>query len=60
MASGPQQGYYDNLGGGSASGQAGGVAVTAGTYTVLVTATATTNSPLGHTLPVQVLVGTTN
>jgi trimeric autotransporter adhesin len=34
--------------------------VPAGTYTVVVTATATTNTTLIHTLPVEVLVGTTN
>jgi hypothetical protein len=34
--------------------------VPAGTYTVVVTATATTNTVLTHNLPVQVLVGTTN
>jgi trimeric autotransporter adhesin len=34
--------------------------VPAGTYTVVVTATATTNTLLTHNLPVQVLVGTTN
>jgi hypothetical protein len=32
----------------------------ADTYTVLVTASATTNTTLVHTLPLQVLVGTTN
>jgi trimeric autotransporter adhesin len=35
-------------------------AVPAGTYTVVVTATATTNTILTHNLPVKVLVGTTN
>jgi hypothetical protein len=34
--------------------------VPAGTYTVVVTATATTNITLTHNLPVQVLVGTSN
>jgi hypothetical protein len=37
--------------------------VPAGTYTVLVTASATTNNPntpLAHNLPVKVLVGATN
>jgi trimeric autotransporter adhesin len=59
VASGPQQDYYNNLKGGSAGSQLTGTAVTAGTYTVLVTATTTTNTTLTHTLPVQVLVGTT-
>jgi trimeric autotransporter adhesin len=59
VASGPQQDYYNNLKGGSAGSQLTGTAVTAGTYTVLVTATTTTNTTLVHTLPVQVLVGTT-
>ncbi len=36
---------------------AGGTAVPAGTYTVLVTASSTSNIPLVHTLPVQVIVG---
>jgi len=61
VANGPQQSYYDQLNGGSAGSQVGPPPyVTAGTYTVLVTATTTTNSTLVHTLPVQVLVGTTN
>jgi hypothetical protein len=34
--------------------------VPAGTYTVLVTATTTTNETLVHTLPVQVVVGAYN
>ena len=34
--------------------------VPAGTYTVVVTATTTTNTLLTHNLPVKVLVGTTN
>jgi len=46
--------------GGSTGSQFTGTAVTAGTYTVRVTATTTTNTTLVHTLPVQVLVGTTN
>jgi hypothetical protein len=63
VANGPNQSYYDNLnnGSGSGSGQTTpATGVPAGTYTVLVTATATTNTTLVHTLPVQVLVGTTN
>jgi hypothetical protein len=61
VANGPQQSYYDQLKGGSAGSQTGPPPyVTAGTYTVLVTATTTTNTTLVHTLPVQVLVGTTN
>jgi hypothetical protein len=60
VASGPQQSYYDQLNGGSGSGQTSpATPVPNGTYTVLVTATATTNTKLIHTLPVQVLVGTT-
>jgi hypothetical protein len=35
-------------------------AVPGGTYTVVVTATAMTNTLLTHNLPVKVLVGTTN
>jgi peptidoglycan/LPS O-acetylase OafA/YrhL len=59
VASGPNQQYYGSLNGGSP--QVGvATAVPAGTYTVLVTATTTTNTTLVHTLPVQVLVGTTN
>jgi hypothetical protein len=59
VAPGPQQSYYNNLNGGSAGSQLTGTAVAAGTYTVRVTATTTTNTTLVHTLPVQVLVGTT-
>jgi hypothetical protein len=59
VASGPNQQYYGSLNGGSP--QVGTpLPVPAGTYTVLVTATTTTNTALVHTLPVQVLVGTTN
>ena len=67
VASGPNQSYYDNLNNGSGSGNGSGngqtspaTVVPAGTYTVVVTATATTNTTLIHTLPVEVLVGTTN
>jgi subtilase family serine protease len=64
VASGPNQNYYDNLNNGSGSGSGGQTSpatlVPAGTYTVMVTATATTNTTLVHTLPVEVLVGTTN
>jgi hypothetical protein len=61
VANGPSQSYYDNLNGGSGGSQAGAtLSVPAGTYTVRVTATTTTNTTLTHTLPVQVLVGTTN
>jgi hypothetical protein len=65
VASGPGQQYYGGLNGGASGGAAGsplgtGTPVPAGTYTVLVTATTTTNTTLTHTLPVQVLVGTTN
>jgi hypothetical protein len=65
VANGPNQSYYDGLNNGSGSGSGNGqtspaTGVPAGTYTVLVTATATTNTTLVHTLPVQVLVGTTN
>jgi subtilase family serine protease len=67
VANGPNQSYYDNLNNGSGSGNGSGngqtspaTVVPAGTYTVLVTATATTNTTLIHTLPVEVLVGTTN
>jgi hypothetical protein len=60
VASGPGQSYYNNLTGGGGTANGTGPAVTAGTYTVLVTASTTTNTTLVHTLPVQVLVGTTN
>jgi hypothetical protein len=62
VASGPDQSYYNGLKNGSAGSQAGSpTAVTAGTYTVLVTATAITpNATLVHTLPVEVLVGKNN
>jgi hypothetical protein len=63
VASGPNQSYYDNLNNGSGSGNgqtSPATLVPTGTYTVLVTATATTNTTLIHTLPVEVLVGTTN
>lgn len=61
VANGPDQSYYNKINGGSGGSQAGGPPfVTAGTYTVLVTATTTTNTKIVHTLPVQVLVGTTN
>jgi hypothetical protein len=59
VASGPQQSYYNQLNGGSGSQTTPALPVPNGTYTVLVTATATTNTKLIHTLPVQVLVGTT-
>jgi hypothetical protein len=62
VAAGPNQSYYDTVNGGSSGSQAGGTTfVTGGTYTVLVTATTTinTNTTLIHTVPVQVLVGTT-
>jgi subtilase family serine protease len=42
------------------SGTTGTTNVPAGTYTVLITATTTTNQTLVHTLPVQVVVGTYN
>jgi trimeric autotransporter adhesin len=65
VAPGPNQSYYDQLNGGNGGSQAAATtAVPAGTYTVLVTATAitntTTNTTLVHTLPVEVLVGKTN
>jgi hypothetical protein len=60
VAPGPGQSYYNNLTGGGGTLNAGGPAVAAGTYTVLVTAATATNTTLVHTLPVQVLVGTTN
>jgi hypothetical protein len=61
VAPGPGQQYYSSLNGGSSGGQTNpATVIPPGTYTVLVTATATTNTTLVHTLPVQVLVGTTN
>lgn len=62
VASGPGQQYYSGLNGNSSGGPLGtGTSVPAGTYTVMVTATTTVaGSTLTHTLPVQVLVGTTN
>jgi hypothetical protein len=57
-----QQGQNSlNSGSTTNTGQTGsGTPVPAGTYTVLVTATTTANTKIIHTLPVQVLVGTTN
>lgn len=46
--------------GANPAGASGGTNVPAGTYTVLVTATSTTNETLVHTLPVQVVVGAYN
>ncbi len=61
VAPGPGQQYYSSLNGGNSGGQTNpATVIPPGTYTVLVTATATTNTTLVHTLPVQVLVGTTN
>ena len=60
VAPGPDQSYYNTVNGGGGTSNGTGPAVTAGTYTVLVTATTTTNTTLVHTLPIQVLVGTTN
>ena len=60
VASGPNQDYYNTLTGGGGTPNAGSTPVTSGTYTVLVTATTTTNTTLVHTLPIQVLVGSTN
>jgi hypothetical protein len=60
VAPGPHQSYYNTINGGSGTPNGSGPAVTAGTYTVLVTASTTTNTTLVHTLPVQVLVGTNN
>jgi subtilase family serine protease len=60
VAPGPDQSYYNTINGGGGTANGTGPAVTAGTYTVLVTASTTTNTTLIHTLPVQVLVGTTN
>ncbi len=59
--SGPDQQGYKSLNGGSNTSQvSGGTPVPTGTYTVLVTATASANTTITHTLPVQVVVGTTN
>ncbi len=56
-----QQGQNSLNNSGSTSSQGtGGTPVPAGTYTVLVTATTIANTTITHTLPVQVLVGTTN
>jgi hypothetical protein len=61
VASGANQSYYDNLNGGpSGTPAVGGTPVPKGTYTVLVTATTTTNTTLVHTLPIDVVVGTSN
>jgi hypothetical protein len=60
VAPGPTQSYYNTINGGGGTANGTGPAVTAGTYTVLVTATTTTNTTLVHTLPIQVLVGSTN
>jgi hypothetical protein len=61
--SGPDQQTYKSLNGGVSGSQGTtptGTAILPGTYTVLVTATAGANTTITHTLPVQVLVGTTN
>lgn len=58
-AAGPQQQGYESLNGGG-TGQATTTSVPNGTYTVMVTATVSANTTITHTLPVQVLVGTTN
>jgi hypothetical protein len=55
-----QQGQNSLNGGSTTSQGATGTPVPVGTYTVLVTATTTANTQIIHTLPVQVLVGTTN
>ncbi|MGA9717946.1 MAG: hypothetical protein WBQ79_06670, partial [Acidobacteriaceae bacterium] len=56
-----QQGQNSLNSGSTNTSQTGsGTPVPAGTYTVLVTATTTANTKIIHTLPVQVLVGTTN
>ena len=60
VAPSPDQNYYNTVNGGGGTPNAGSTPVTAGTYTVLVTATTTTNTTLVHTLPIQVLVGSTN
>ena len=59
VASGPAQQYYNSLNGANpgSSSQASTPTVPAGIYTVLVTATASANTSITHTLPVQVLVG---
>ena len=62
LGSGSNAQDYKGLTGGSAGTPLGtGIAISHGTYTVLVTATTTVaNSTLTHTLPVQVLVGPNN
>jgi trimeric autotransporter adhesin len=61
FASSASQQLNGSLNGGSPTGQTSPALPTpAGTYTVLVTATTTTNTILTHNLPVQVLVGATN
>jgi subtilase family serine protease len=60
-ANGAAQPGQNGLNGGSTTSQgATGTPVPVGTYTVLVTATTIANTQIIHTLPVQVLVGTTN
>ena len=61
-SNGAAQQSQNSLNGGSTNTSQGGsgTPVPAGTYTVLVTATTTANTKIIHTLPVQVLVGTTN
>jgi len=60
VAKGPYQSYYNTINDGGGTTNGTGPAVTAGTYTVLVTASTTTNTTLVHTLPIQILVGSTN
>ncbi|HEY3988289.1 MAG TPA: protease pro-enzyme activation domain-containing protein [Acidobacteriaceae bacterium] len=62
VAKGPNQQYYNTINGGSSgTPNTTPTPLTWGTYTVLVTATATLpTTTLTHTLPVQVLVGTSN
>jgi hypothetical protein len=60
VAKGPYQSYYNTINDGGGTTNGTGPAVTAGTYTVLVTASTATNTTLVHTLPIQVLVGSTN
>jgi subtilase family serine protease len=55
-----QQGQNSLNSGTTTSQGTTGTPVPVGTYTVLVTATTTANTQIIHTLPVQVLVGTTN
>ena len=55
--SGSRTSSFGSISGSGTTQATGGTPVTAGPYTVLVTATSAANTTLVHTLPVQVIVG---